>query len=58
MKKAFKLMVDYDEELEDTIDSLSDVEMDRVWLDTGDAVIELPSELLPYLEEADILGIA
>jgi len=53
MKKSCKLMIEY----EDT-DNSSEVEMDRVWLDTGDMVIELPEELLPYLEDADILGIA
>ena len=29
-----------------------------VWLDTGDAIIKLPPELLPYLRETDILGLA
>ena len=53
MKKSCKLMIEY----EDT-DSPSEVEMDRVWLDTGDMVVELPEELLPYLEDADVLGIA
>ena len=31
---------------------------DGVWLDTGDGMIKLPSELLPYLQESDILGLA
>jgi hypothetical protein len=53
MKKSCKLMIEYEDK-----NSSSDVEMDRVWLDTGDMVIELPEELLPYLEDADILGIA
>ena len=44
-------------EYEDT-DSPSEVEMDRVWLDTGDEVIQLPKALLPYLDGADVLGIA
>ena len=30
----------------------------EVWLDTGDGVIKLPPELLPYLQESDILGLA
>jgi len=29
-----------------------------VWLDTGDSVVKLPSELLPYLRETDLLGLA
>jgi hypothetical protein len=29
-----------------------------VWLDTGDGIIKLPPELLPYLRETDILGLA
>ena len=29
-----------------------------VWLDTGDGLIKLPPELLPYLKETDILGLA
>ena len=47
-------MIDYSEGKDDS----SEVEMDRVWLDTGDMVVELPEELLPYLEDADVLGIA
>ena len=31
---------------------------DGVWLDTGDGIIKLPPELLPYLQESDILGLA
>jgi len=29
-----------------------------VWLDTGDGPIKLPPELLPFLQESDILGLA
>jgi len=50
-KKDFKVIIDYKEDYETT-------EMDRVLLDTGDEVIELPEELIPYLEEYEILGIA
>ena len=31
---------------------------DGVWWDTGDGIIKLPPELLPYLQESDILGLA
>ena len=62
MKKQYKLSIKYDDSL-DEVDSLSeelsvDGEDGAVWLDTGDGVIKLPSELLPYLRETDILGIA
>jgi len=59
--KKYKLIVDLssesDEMLEE-VDSIHDVDVDRVWLDTGDIVLQLPDEILPYLEESDILGIA
>jgi len=52
MKKEYKLVIDYDcEDYDETGE-------DRVWLDTGEHVIELPVELLPYLEDCEILGIA
>ena len=56
--KKYKLIIDYEEKKTEEIDTLQNTEMDRVWLDTGDEVVELPDEILPYLEEADILGIA
>ncbi len=56
--KKYKLIIDYEEKKTEEIDTLHNTEMDRVWLDTGDEVVELPDEILPYLEEADILGIA
>ena len=52
-KKDFKVIIDYKEDYEE-----STIEMDRVLLDTGDEVIELPEELIPYLEEYEILGSA
>ena len=61
MKKEYKLIIDYDAEL-DEVESLSEelsIEgEDCVWLDTGDGVIKLPAEMLPYLKDSDILGIA
>ena len=35
-----------------------DEDGEGVWLDTGDSIIKLPPELLPYLRETDILGLA
>ena len=60
MKKQYKIMIEYSayhEETETVTKEQLD-KMDRFWLDTGDGVVELPRELLPYLEEADTLGIA
>jgi hypothetical protein len=54
MKKEYKLLIDYEEEIEEPVDA----EMDRIWLDTGDGVVQLPEELIPYLKDNDILGIA
>ena len=48
--------MDY-EEVED-VEGAEDIVMDHIWLDTGDMVIPLPNELIPYLEKADLLGIA
>jgi len=55
MKKEYKLMVGHEDDIEE-VDNLND--MDHVWLDTGDGIIQLPDELLPYLQESEILGIA
>ena len=58
MKKLYKLSVD-DDEADSLSEELAIVEEDgAVWLDTGDGVVKLPPELLPYLRETDILGIA
>ena len=40
------------------IDNKYDEDDEGVWLDTGDSIIKLPPELLPYLRETDILGLA
>ena len=46
-------MKKHDDELQEMYE-----DADGVWLDTGDSIIKLPSELLPYLQETDILGLA
>ena len=59
--KKYKLVVDFSEDSEtrtEEVDSIYKESLDRVWLDTGDIVVQLPKEVIPYLEEADILGIA
>ena len=55
--KKYKLMIDYNEEPEE-VEGLNDIDMDRIWLDTGETVVQLPDELIPYLQKEDILGIA
>jgi len=61
MKKQYKLSIRYDDK-GDEVDSLSEVleEIDdgSVWLDTGDETIQLPPEIVKYLESDGILGIA
>ena len=59
MKKMYRIMIDCGDESEE-IDRITeeDIEkMDGFWLDTGDVVIQLPQELIPYLNDGDILGI-
>jgi len=59
MKKMYRIMIDCGDESEE-IDRITeeDIEkMDGFWLDTGDIVIQLPQELIPYLNDGDILGI-
>ena len=57
MKKSYKLMIDRSEEPEE-VDGLNNADMDRIWLDTGGTVVQLPDELIPYLQDSEILGIA
>ena len=61
MKKQYKLSIRYDDK-GDEVDSLSEVleEIDdgSVWLDTGEETIQLPPEIVKYLESDGILGIA
>ena len=61
MKKQYKLSIEYNDE-NDEDDGLSEVleEIgdDSVWLDTGEITIQLPPEIVKYLESDGILGIA
>ena len=61
MKKEYKLSILYDDK-GDKVDSLSEVleEIDdgSVWLDTGEETVQLPPEIVKYLELDGILGIA
>ena len=59
MKKEYKIMIDYGDSNKVEKPTNEDIEqMESVWLDTGDEVIKLPKALLPYLDGADVLGIA
>ena len=59
MKKEYKVMIDYGDSKKADKPTEEDIEqMESVWLDTGDEVIKLPKALLPYLDGADVLGIA
>ena len=61
MKKHYKLSIAYDDD-GDEVDSLSEVleEIgdDGIWLDTGEITIQLPGEIVKYIEADGILGIA
>ena len=61
MKKHYKLSIAYDDE-GDEVDSLSEVleeiGEEGIWLDTGEITIQLPPEIVKYLESDGILGIA
>ena len=61
MKKHYKLSIAYDDEV-DEVDSLSEVLEEigdeSIWLDTGEITIQLPAEIVKYLESDGILGIA
>lgn len=59
--KKYKLIIDYEpceEEEVEVEDIYVDEMMEHAWLDTGDMVLQLPDELLPYLQDSEILGIA
>ena len=64
MKKKYNLSIEYDDESEE-VDSLSEVleemhtsDEEDVWLDTGEKTIQLPAEIVKYIESDGILGIA
>jgi len=61
MKKSYKLIIDYGDDLEE-VDSLpevlEDTGADDIWLDNGEMTILLPPELAEILEETGILGMA
>ena len=59
MKKQYKLSIEYNDE-NDEDNGLSEVleEIDdSIWLDTGEITIQLPPEIVKYIELDGILGI-
>ena len=61
MKKQYKLSSRYDDK-GDEVDSISeileDIDDGSVWLDTGEETVQLPAEIVKYLESDGILGLA
>ena len=58
MKKEYKLSILYDDEVDSISEVVEDVDDGSIWLDTGDETIQLPPEIVKYLESDGILGIA
>ena len=61
-KKEYRLSIDYEpdkEEIERLSEVLEQEITTNVWFDTGDEVLQLPSEVLKYIEDSNgVLGIA
>ncbi len=58
MKKQYKLSILYDDEVDSISEVVEDADDGSVWLDTGDETVQLPAEIVRYLESDGILGIA
>ena len=58
MKKQYKLSILYDDEIDGLSEVVKETDDGSVWLDTGDETIQLPPEIVKYLESDGILGIA
>ena len=58
MKKQYKLSILYDDEVDSLSEIVEDADDGSVWLDTGDETVQLPAEIVKYLESDGILGIA
>ena len=61
-KKEYRLSIEYDtdtEEIERLSEILEQETNTNIWFDTGDEVLQLPSEVLKYIEDSNgVLGIA
>ena len=60
MKKLYKLLTEHDElnEVDNLPETIEEVDDDSIWLDTGEKTVQLPAEIVKYLESDGILGIA
>ena len=58
MKKQYKLSILYDDEIDGLSEVVEEADDGSIWLDTGDKTIQLPPEIVKYLESDGILGIA
>ena len=58
MKKEYKLSIRYDDEVDSISEVVEDIDDGSVWLDTGEETVQLPAEIVKYLESDGILGIA
>ena len=58
MKKEYKLSILYDDEVDGLSEVVEEADDGSVWLDTGEETVQLPAEIVKYLESDGILGIA
>ena len=58
MKKQYKLSILYDDEIDGLSEAVEEADDGSVWLDTGEKTVQLPAEIVKYLESDGILGIA
>ena len=58
MKKQYKLSILYDDEIDGLSEVVEEDDEGIIWLDTGEETIQLPPEIVKYLESDGILGIA
>ena len=61
MKKCYKLLIDYDDELEEVeglSETLEEIEAEGTWIDNGEMTLMMPDEISKLLQQSEILGIA
>ena len=61
MKKCYKLLIDYDDELEEVeglTETLEEIEAEGTWIDNGEMTLMMPDEISKLLQQSEILGIA
>ena len=58
MKKEYKLSILYDDEVDGLSEVVEKADDGSIWLDTGEETVQLPAEIVKYLESDGILGIA